>query len=81
MTKEEIKPDAVVALDNEETGSGTKQGAGSNFLMSLIQRIVMAQGGCLDDYFRSVEIINGTKIGLTLPGPFSTILVYSRSIA
>ena len=27
------------------------------------------------------EIINGTKIGLTLPGPFSTIFVYSRSIA
>ena len=45
----------LAVFDNEETGSGTKQGAGSNFLMSLIQRIVMAQGGCLDDYFRSVE--------------------------
>ena len=42
----------LAVFDNEETGSGTKQGAGSNFLMSLIQRIVMAQGGCLDDYFR-----------------------------
>ena len=45
----------LAVFDNEETGSGTKQGAGSNFLMSLIQRIVIAQGGCLDDYFRSVE--------------------------
>lgn len=52
------QPDATKVLavfDNEETGSGTKQGAGSNFFMSLLQRIVMAQGGSLDDYFRSVE--------------------------
>mgnify|MGYP006323089793 FL=1 len=58
MTAEAGQADVTRVLavfDNEETGSGTKQGAGSNFLMSLIQRIVMAQGGCLDDYFRSVE--------------------------
>ena len=58
MTAEDGQVDVTRVLavfDNEETGSGTKQGAGSNFLMSLIQRIVMAQGGCLDDYFRSVE--------------------------
>ena len=58
MTAEDGQADVTRVLavfDNEETGSGTKQGAGSNFLMSLIQRIVMAQGGCLDDYFRSVE--------------------------
>lgn len=55
---ESAKPEATKVLaifDNEETGSGTKQGAGSNFLMSLIQRIVLAQGGSLDDYYRSVE--------------------------
>ena len=45
----------LAVFDNEETGSGTKQGAGSNFFMSLLQRIVMAQGGTLDDYYRSVE--------------------------
>ena len=58
MTAESAKPAATKVLaifDNEETGSGTKQGAGSNFLMSLIQRIVLAQGGSLDDYYRSVE--------------------------
>lgn len=58
MIAESAKPEAskVLAIfDNEETGSGTKQGAGSNFLMSLIQRIVLAQGGSLDDYYRSVE--------------------------
>ena len=58
MTAEDGQADVTRVLavfDNEETGSGTKQGAGSNFLMSLIQRIVMAKGGCLDDYFRSVE--------------------------
>ena len=58
MTAESAKPEATKVLaifDNEETGSGTKQGADSNFLMSLIQRIVLAQGGSLDDYYRSVE--------------------------
>lgn len=58
MTAESAKPEATKVLaifDNEETGSGTKQGAGSNFLMSLIQRIVLAQGRSLDDYYRSVE--------------------------
>ena len=58
MTAESAKPEATKVLaifDNEETGSGTKQGAGSNFLMSHIQRIVLAQGGSLDDYYRSVE--------------------------
>ena len=58
MIAESAKPEATKVLaifDNEETGSGTKQGAGSNFLMSLIQRIVLAQGGSLDDYYCSVE--------------------------
>ena len=58
MTAESAEPEDTKVLaifDNEETGSGTKQGAGSNFLMSLIQRIVLAQGGSLDDYYRSVE--------------------------
>ncbi|MCQ2258568.1 MAG: M18 family aminopeptidase [Bacteroidaceae bacterium] len=45
----------LAVFDNEETGSETKQGAGSNFLTSLLQRIVIAQGGTLDDYYRSVE--------------------------
>ena len=42
-------------FDNEETGSQTKQGAGSPFLASIIQRIVLAQGETLDDYHRAIE--------------------------
>ena len=58
ITADGEKPEVTNVLaifDNEETGSGTKQGAGSNFFMSLLQRIVLAQGGSMDDYFRSVE--------------------------
>lgn len=47
---------SVLAIfDNEETGSQTKQGAGSPFLSSMLQRIVLAQGGTQEDYYRAVE--------------------------
>ena len=45
----------LAIFDNEETGSGTKQGAGSPFLRSLIERLVAVQGGTLDDFYRSIE--------------------------
>ena len=45
----------LAIFDNEETGSQTKQGAGSPFLSSLIQRITLAQGGTADDFYRAIE--------------------------
>ena len=45
----------VAIFDNEETGSGTKQGAGSPFLASVIERIVLAQGDSQDGFYRAIE--------------------------
>lgn len=54
--KEEPEATQVLAIfDNEETGSQTKQGAGSPFLSTLLHRIVAAQGGNEEDFFRSIE--------------------------
>ena len=45
----------MAVFDNEETGSQTKQGAGSPFLRSMIERIIIAQEGRGDDFYRAVE--------------------------
>ena len=45
----------MAIFDNEETGSQTKQGAGSPFLKMILERLVMAQGGTADDLCRAVE--------------------------
>ena len=56
QTNKTPKTTQVLAIfDNEETGSQTKQGAGSPFLSCMLQRIVMAQGGNADDFFRAIE--------------------------
>ena len=45
----------LVIFDNEETGSQTKQGAGSPFLASMLKRIAMAQSGSEEAYWQAVE--------------------------
>ena len=41
-------------FDNEEVGSGTKQGALSTFLRDVLQRVHTALGHAPEDYFRAV---------------------------
>ena len=46
----------VLALfDNEETGSQTKQGAGSPFLSYMLKRIALAQSHTEEAYYQAVE--------------------------
>lgn len=62
-TKENQRQSMVLAVfDNEETGSGTKQGAGSPFFSQILKRLVIAQSKALglvtdprDDFYRMVE--------------------------
>lgn len=42
-------------FDNEETGSGTKQGAGSPVLSNIIHRMVEAQGGNYDAFCQALS--------------------------
>ena len=44
----------LAIFDNEETGSGTKQGAGSPILEHILRRIVMTRGGAESDFMRAV---------------------------
>lgn len=56
LASENNEATKVLAIfDNEEVGSQTKQGAGSMFLTSVLQRIILKQGGTLEDFYRTVE--------------------------
>lgn len=45
----------MICFDNEEVGSMTKQGANSPLLSNLLERIVSAQDGNREDYFRALS--------------------------
>lgn len=45
----------LAIFDNEETGSQTKQGAGSPFLAMMLKRIAMAQSGTEEAFCQAVE--------------------------
>ena len=45
----------LAIFDNEETGSQTKQGAGSLFLSMMLKRIAMAQSGTEEAFYQAVE--------------------------
>lgn len=49
-----LMTNVLAIFDNEETGSGTKQGAASPVLDYLLRRIVCCLGGSEEDFFRSV---------------------------
>lgn len=55
-SEEGVKMTKVMAIfDNEETGSGTKQGAASPVLMNLLKRINSQLGGDEEDYLRAID--------------------------
>ncbi|MEW8956574.1 M18 family aminopeptidase [Clostridium sp.] len=45
----------MVCFDNEEIGSATKQGADSDMLSNILERIVLSLGGDRQDFFRSLS--------------------------
>lgn len=45
----------LAIFDNEETGSQTKQGAGSPFLASILKRIAFNESGTEEAFFQAVE--------------------------
>ena len=54
-TPESDTTQVLAIFDNEETGSQTKQGAGSPFLASMLMRITQSQSGTEEAYWQAVE--------------------------
>lgn len=52
---QEKNVNVYACFDNEEVGSGTKQGAGSTFLYDILNRIHMGLGKSEEDYYRAVS--------------------------
>lgn len=52
--EQERSVDVYACFDNEEVGSGTKQGAGSTFLYDVLRRIHLGLGRTEEDYYRAI---------------------------
>ncbi len=52
--QQEKSVNVYACFDNEEVGSGTKQGAGSTFLYDVLRRLNMGLGKTEEDYYRAV---------------------------
>ena len=56
VASEKCRKTKVLAIfDNEEVGSGTKQGAGSPILRTIVERIVFGLGGKPEDLYRAIH--------------------------
>lgn len=56
IATETVDATKVLAIfDNEETGSQTKQGAGSPFLSMMLKRIAVSQSGVEETFYQAVE--------------------------
>lgn len=56
VKSEKCRKTKVLAIfDNEEVGSGTKQGAGSPILRTIVERIVFGLGGKPEDLYRAIH--------------------------
>ena len=58
--KEKKHPSLLCVFDNEETGSGTKQGAASSFLYDTLQRVNEAMDKSYEDYL--IDLAEGFMI-------------------
>lgn len=54
-SKDDTTTHVLAIFDNEETGSLTKQGAGSPFLATMLRRIALGQGGKEEAFYQAVE--------------------------
>ena len=74
----------LAIFDNEETGSQTKQGAGSPFLSHMLQRIALAQSGTEEAYYQAVErafMISADNVSYTQLTMPTKRIVYNSEIS
>ena len=69
------KTRVLAVFDNEEVGSGTKQGAASPILRTILERIAFSQGGNAEDLYRAIH--NSFMISADMHTPCIRIILKS----